>query len=176
MAYFRPTGKITATSMTVGDSAGPEQIHVLVHLSRASRPKIRQRSWAASFRQAGTDLASWFRFEQRPSAEHPGDTAVEAIRKILVPTDFSAHPDEAFRVAHGLAGALGAEVILFHIARPPAVVSEGDRILIDPRDGKTTNLWDRFHSMVRQRPQGPRRVRGNHCRPAGNEAHSRNPG
>ena len=47
-----------------------------------------------------------------------------AMKKILVPTDFSAHADEAFRVAHGLAKALGAEVVLFHIARPPAVVVE----------------------------------------------------
>jgi len=78
---------------------------------------------------------------------------MEAIRKVLVPTDFSAHADEAFRVAHRLASALGAEVILFHIARPPAVVSEGGQILIDPRDGKSTNLWDRFQSMVASDPK-----------------------
>jgi hypothetical protein len=32
---------------------------------------------------------------------------MNAIQKILVPTDFSAHADEAFRVAHTLAGRLG---------------------------------------------------------------------
>ena len=46
---------------------------------------------------------------------------MNAIHKILVPTDFSAHADEAFRVAHTLARAVGAEVILFHVAHLPAV-------------------------------------------------------
>jgi nucleotide-binding universal stress UspA family protein len=69
------------------------------------------------------------------------------IKKILVPTDFSAHADEAFRVAHTLARALGAEVVLFHVARPPAVVSEGGRFLTDPAGGKPVNLWDRFHAL-----------------------------
>ena len=67
------------------------------------------------------------------------------IRRILVPTDFSAHADEAFRVAHSLAGAVGAEVVLFHVALPPAVVSEGGRFLADPAKGNGANLWDRFH-------------------------------
>src|SRR6266404_1501759 len=71
---------------------------------------------------------------------------MDAIHKILVPTDFSAHADEAFRVAHTLARAVGAEVILFHVAQPPAVVSEGGRFLADPATGNATNLWDRFHS------------------------------
>src|SRR4051794_6032942 len=72
---------------------------------------------------------------------------MDAIRKILVPTDFSAHAEEAFRVAHALARAIGAEVILFHVAHPPAVVSEGGQLLTDPRTGKPANLWDRFHSL-----------------------------
>jgi nucleotide-binding universal stress UspA family protein len=73
---------------------------------------------------------------------------MEAIRKILVPTDFSAHADEAFRVAHTLARAVGAQLILFHVARPPAVVSEGGQFLTDPGRGKAANLWDRFQSLV----------------------------
>jgi len=72
---------------------------------------------------------------------------MDAIRKILVPTDFSAHADEAFRVAHTLARAVGAEVILFHVAHPPAVVSEGGRFLLDPGNEEATNLWDRFQSL-----------------------------
>jgi hypothetical protein len=59
-----------------------------------------------------------------------------------VPTDFSPAADEAFRVA--LAGMIGAEVILFHIAQPPAVVSEGGRLLANPGTGDAVNLWDRF--------------------------------
>jgi nucleotide-binding universal stress UspA family protein len=70
-----------------------------------------------------------------------------AIQKILVPTDFSAHADEAFRLAHTLARALGAEVILFHVAQPPAVVSEGGRFLAEPDKGDTGNLWERFQTI-----------------------------
>ncbi len=72
---------------------------------------------------------------------------MDAIRKILVPTDFSAHADEAFRVAHTLARAVGAEVILFHVARPPAVVSEGGKLLENPANADAANLWDRFHGL-----------------------------
>jgi nucleotide-binding universal stress UspA family protein len=78
---------------------------------------------------------------------------MDAIRKILVPTDFSAHTEEACRVAHSLARAVGAEVILFHIARPPAVVTESGRFLADPATGNTTNLWDRFHNSQPNDPK-----------------------
>jgi nucleotide-binding universal stress UspA family protein len=71
-----------------------------------------------------------------------------AIRKILVPTDFSAHADEALRVALGLARMIGAEVILFHIAQPPAVVSESGRFLANPGKGDALNLWDRYQSVL----------------------------
>ena len=72
---------------------------------------------------------------------------MNAIRKILVPTDFSPHADEAFRVALTLARTVGAEVILFHVARPPAVVSEGGKLLANPGQADAANLWDRFHSL-----------------------------
>jgi nucleotide-binding universal stress UspA family protein len=72
---------------------------------------------------------------------------MSAFHKILVPTDFSAHADEAFRVAHALARAVGAEVILFHVAQPPAVVSEGGKFLANPGQADAGNLWDRFHSI-----------------------------
>jgi nucleotide-binding universal stress UspA family protein len=78
---------------------------------------------------------------------------MDAIHKILVPTDFSAHADEAFRVAHTLARAVGAEVILFHVARPPAVVSEGGRLLTNPSKGEAVNLWDRFYSIQPNDPK-----------------------
>jgi nucleotide-binding universal stress UspA family protein len=70
------------------------------------------------------------------------------IRKILVPTDFSDHADEALRVAHTLARATGAEVILFHVAHAPAVVSEGGQCLANPSQGNSANLWDRFQDIV----------------------------
>ena len=50
---------------------------------------------------------------------------MDQIQKILVPTDFSAHADEAFRVSLTVARLTEAEIILFHVVRPPAVVSEG---------------------------------------------------
>jgi nucleotide-binding universal stress UspA family protein len=75
-----------------------------------------------------------------------------AINKILVPTDFSAHADEAFRVACTLARATGAEVVVFHVARPPAVVTEGGALLAEP--GKElTNLWDRFRELLSGEPR-----------------------
>jgi universal stress protein A len=78
---------------------------------------------------------------------------MDAFGKILIPTDFSAHADEAFRVAHTLARALGAEVILFHVAQPPAVVSEGGRLLVNPPKGDAINLWDRFQRFQSTDPK-----------------------
>ena len=73
---------------------------------------------------------------------------MNAIRKILVPTDFSAHADEAFRVAHILARAIGADVVLFHVARPPAVALEGGPILASQgKSDEAANLWHRFQSI-----------------------------
>jgi nucleotide-binding universal stress UspA family protein len=67
------------------------------------------------------------------------------MKKILVPTDFSAHAAEAFRVAQRLALATGAAVVVFHVARPPTVVSEGGRLLAEPGKGEPADLWDDFH-------------------------------
>jgi nucleotide-binding universal stress UspA family protein len=72
---------------------------------------------------------------------------MDAICKILVPTDFSPHAEEAFRVACTLARAVRAEVILFHVAHAPAVVSEGGKLLANPGKPDVVNLWDRFHTM-----------------------------
>src|SRR5690242_20688054 len=73
-----------------------------------------------------------------------GETSMDAIRKILVPTDFSPHAAEAFRTACTLARTTGAEVILFHVAQPPAVVEKDGRLVADPENGKPASLWDRF--------------------------------
>jgi nucleotide-binding universal stress UspA family protein len=78
---------------------------------------------------------------------------MQAIRKILVPTSFTALSDEAFRVAQSLARALQAKVILFHVARDPAVVSEGGPLLAHPSNGKASNLWDRFHGYLSNDPE-----------------------
>src|SRR5258707_3007615 len=98
----------------------------------------------------GAPTTSWTRtpgvisrWTRLPSTEG----TMNAIKKILVPTDFSAHADEAFRVAHTLARSIGADVILFHVAQPPAVVSEGGKVLANMGKGEEANLWDRFQSI-----------------------------
>ena len=72
---------------------------------------------------------------------------MNAVHKILVSTDFFSHAGEAFRVAQTLARAVGAKVILFHVARPPAVISEGGQLLANPGEADQANLWDHFHSL-----------------------------
>ena len=72
---------------------------------------------------------------------------MNAIQKILVPTDFSAHADEAFRVANTLAKATGAQVIVFHVSHAPAVASEGGAFLTQSGDGKMADVWERFKKL-----------------------------
>ena len=70
---------------------------------------------------------------------------MSTIRKILVPTDFSLHADEAFHVAHDLAKATGAGVVVFHVSRPPAVMSDGDRVV--SARAEATDVWDRLRKI-----------------------------
>jgi universal stress protein A len=77
---------------------------------------------------------------------------METIRKILVPTDFSAHAQEAFRVAHGLAKALGATLVVFHVARAPAVATEDGRLLSDPTKKDSKDLWEELKKVAASDP------------------------
>jgi nucleotide-binding universal stress UspA family protein len=77
---------------------------------------------------------------------------MDAIRKILIPTDFSPHADEAFRVARTLAGMSGATVVAFHVARPPAVVAEGGKLLTG-QPTPDADLWERFRSLTSADPK-----------------------
>jgi nucleotide-binding universal stress UspA family protein len=72
---------------------------------------------------------------------------MNAIQKILVPTDFSSHSDEAFRMALVLARATGAEVVVFHIAQPPVVAAECGPLLARPTDSGSANVWDHFRKL-----------------------------
>jgi universal stress protein A len=72
---------------------------------------------------------------------------MSTIRKILVPTDFSPHAQEAFRVAHDLAKAIGAGVVVFHVSRPPAVVSDGHSALSTPGDVERKDVWERLRKI-----------------------------
>jgi nucleotide-binding universal stress UspA family protein len=77
---------------------------------------------------------------------------MNAIRKILVPTDFSAHSDEAFLAANTLAKATGAEVIVLHVSHTPAVASEGGAFLTRSGDGKMADVWERFKKLQQTDP------------------------
>ena len=72
---------------------------------------------------------------------------MSSFRKILVPTDFSPHAQEAFRVARDLANAIGATVVVFHVFRPPAVVSDGDRLLSAGARGETKDVWEELRKI-----------------------------
>ena len=87
------------------------------------------------------------------------------IRKILVPTDFSPHAAEAFRQALGLAGPLGASVVVLHVARPPAVVVDGGQLSTDPTAASRRPLGRPPEAQGRG-PGGRRRARGHRGRPA----------
>jgi nucleotide-binding universal stress UspA family protein len=66
---------------------------------------------------------------------------VAVFHTILHPTDFDPPPVEAFRVARALAQQLGANVIAFHVASPPAVVTADGRVIVDPKDPTPVDLW-----------------------------------
>ncbi len=72
---------------------------------------------------------------------------MKAIKKILVPTDFSAHADEAFRTAYVLAQATGAAVIVFHVSHPPVVATEGGPLLAESGGHAAADVWERFHEL-----------------------------
>src|SRR5271157_4995542 len=74
------------------------------------------------------------------------------IRKILVPTDFSPHAGEAFRVAENLAKPIGASVVLFHVTRPPAVVSDGDRLLLATGRAAAKDVWNELRKIQPKDP------------------------
>jgi nucleotide-binding universal stress UspA family protein len=50
----------------------------------------------------------------------PKEFIMKAFKKILVPTDFSAHSDEAIRVACDLAQRYGATISVLHVYEPVA--------------------------------------------------------
>jgi nucleotide-binding universal stress UspA family protein len=77
---------------------------------------------------------------------------MSVFRKILVPTDFSSHAAEAFRVAHDLAKATGASVVVFHVSRPPAVVSDGDRLLSAPVHAVARDVWEELRKIQAKDP------------------------
>jgi nucleotide-binding universal stress UspA family protein len=71
---------------------------------------------------------------------------------ILHPTDFDACSVEAFRVARALSELMGAKIIAFHIAPPPAVVTEDGRVVLDPKAPTPVDLWADYRAAQTDTP------------------------
>ena len=71
---------------------------------------------------------------------------------ILHPTDFDDCSMEAFRVARALAGRLGAKVVAFHIAAPPAVVTHDGRVVMNPKEPAPVDLWAGYRAAAADTP------------------------
>lgn len=71
---------------------------------------------------------------------------------ILHPTDFDAPSLEAFRVSRALAQQLGARIIAFHVAEPPAVVAGDGRVILDPKAAAPVDLWENYRKEQADSP------------------------
>jgi universal stress protein A len=77
---------------------------------------------------------------------------MSTFRKILVPTDFSRHSREAFRVAHDLARPTGSSVVVFHMCRFPALVTDGHRQSAGPPRGEMKDARDERRNVQAKVP------------------------
>jgi nucleotide-binding universal stress UspA family protein len=71
---------------------------------------------------------------------------------ILHPTDFDDCSQEAFRVARQLAARVGAKVVAFHIAVPPAVVAGNGMVIRDPKAPTPVDLWTDYRRAAADTP------------------------
>lgn len=71
---------------------------------------------------------------------------------ILHPTDFDGPSVEAFRVSRELANQLGAKVIAFHVAAPPAVVTQDGRVARNPDELTPVDLWAGYRALQADDP------------------------
>jgi nucleotide-binding universal stress UspA family protein len=72
---------------------------------------------------------------------------MRAIKKILVPTDFSPAAEEAFQMAQCLAKGTGASVTVFHVVLPPAFMSADGTVVSDASGENPKNLWDNLRKI-----------------------------
>lgn len=77
------------------------------------------------------------------------------FQTIIHPTDFDEPSKEAFHVARGLAQALGARVVVFHLVTPPAILSQDGRVLRDPKDAEPVDLWPEYRTLQADTPKVP---------------------
>jgi universal stress protein A len=71
---------------------------------------------------------------------------------ILHPTDFDACSVEAFRVSRALAQQMGAKIIAFHVAPPPAIVTQDGRVILDPKAPTPVDLWTGYRASQSDAP------------------------
>jgi nucleotide-binding universal stress UspA family protein len=77
------------------------------------------------------------------------------FQTLVHPTDFDKPSKEAFRVARSLAQALGAGLVVFHVVRSPAVVTQDGRVLLDPHRAEPVDLWAEYRSLQADTPNVP---------------------
>jgi nucleotide-binding universal stress UspA family protein len=77
------------------------------------------------------------------------------FQTIIHPTDFDEPSKEAFRVARSLAQALGAQVVVFHVVPPPAVVTQDGRVIRDPQITEPIDLWPEYRRLQAETPKVP---------------------
>jgi nucleotide-binding universal stress UspA family protein len=71
---------------------------------------------------------------------------------ILHPTDFDDCSVEAFRVSRALAQQMHAKIITFHVASPPAVVTQEGRVILDPKEPTPVDLWTAYRAAQADTP------------------------
>lgn len=72
---------------------------------------------------------------------------MSVFHTILHPTDFDGPSVAAFRVAQELASELGAKIIAFHVAAPPAVVTQDGRVARNPNELTPVDLWAGYRDL-----------------------------
>jgi nucleotide-binding universal stress UspA family protein len=80
---------------------------------------------------------------------------MQLFQTIIHPTDFDEPSKEAFRVARGLAQAIGARVVAFHVVSPPAILAQDGRVLRDPKDAEPVDLWAEYRMLQAETSKVP---------------------
>jgi nucleotide-binding universal stress UspA family protein len=80
---------------------------------------------------------------------------MSVFQTLVHPTDFDEPSKEAFRVARSLAHALGARLVVFHVVPPPAVVTQDGRVILDPHNAESVDLWAEYRALQADGPTAP---------------------
>ena len=75
------------------------------------------------------------------------------FQTLIHPTDFDEPSKEAFRVTRSLAEALGAQVVVFHVVPPAAVVLQDGRVLLDSKAHEPVDLWAEYRTLQADTPK-----------------------